>query len=140
VLQQRLGLTNIDTTLACSRAYNNTVAADSYRAMSQIEGTSDQPIARIDLRALLGVLNRARLTEPGRKPYELNGAPSRPSISSSRFLLRFLVILTPGPSLVTYHLVTEAIPLNGWGENSTTPFADPIHLRLKLSIAIRFPM
>ena len=62
-LQRLLGHENINTTLVYSRVYDSTVAADYYRAMSKIEGASDQPANGNDLLALLDVLQSGELDE-----------------------------------------------------------------------------
>ena len=65
-LQQLLGHKKIDT-VVYSRVYDSTVAADYFRAMGQIEGTSDQPVNGKDLLALLDVLQSGTLDEAQEK-------------------------------------------------------------------------
>ena len=62
-LQKLLGHTNIETTLVYSRVYDSTVAGEYYRAMSQIEGTQDQPIYSNGLLALVEVLRSGTLDD-----------------------------------------------------------------------------
>jgi site-specific recombinase XerC len=62
-LQRLLGHENIDTTMVYGRVYDSTVAADYCRAMGQIEGPQNQPVAGNELLALLDVLQAGALDD-----------------------------------------------------------------------------